>query len=87
MKMSLPSNREFLRKFLKLVKDNQAPISEIILVLDKHDLSMEDGQSLLLYIAGMSLGSMQIPLTDEAVVGPLSVSWQLGVVMEGEDPF
>jgi hypothetical protein len=72
--------------YAKFVKEHTPITSRICEVLVDADVSAEDGELILLWLAGLSLGRRQASLTKEATpLMMLAVGWQVGAQDESDD--
>jgi hypothetical protein len=71
----------------KFVKEHTALVSKICDVLKEADMSAEDGELALLWLAGLSLGMRQADMTDSvnSPLAMLALGWQVGACDTEDD--
>ena len=61
---------------MNLIKSQQAVIDKILDILTDHHLSPEEGEQILLFIAGLSAGERQASIIGDWLV-PVASGWRL----------
>lgn len=65
--------------YSKFVKEQERLCTKICDLLMKEDVSAEVGEMTMLWLAGLSIGRRQVPLSDGSPhLGMLAVGWQIG---------
>jgi len=60
----------------KITRRYHAAVCEIADTMTRHEVSAEDGETLLLHIAGLSAGNRQQPINGADWLLPISLAWK-----------
>jgi hypothetical protein len=66
----------------ELLRKHAAAIDAICDALYEHGVSAQDGEAILLWIAGLSAGFRQAPIADTAWLASAVIAWQEGASTE-----